>query len=56
MEYENPHNDAMGKLHNQIVKLIDATTLPPAEVTIILRMLANSIESLFAATVMKRRS
>lgn len=34
----------MGLLNNQIAALIDATTLTPAEVTLVLRMLVNSIE------------
>ena len=55
MEYENPHSDRMGELHNSIVTLIDDAELTAPDVAIILRILANSIEKLFAASVMKRR-
>lgn len=43
-EADEARNDAMGLLNNQIAALIDATTLTPAEVTLVLRMLVNSIE------------
>lgn len=39
--------DNMGKLNNNIVKLIDESGLTSPDVAIVLRMLANRIELLF---------
>ena len=55
MEYENPNSEGVGEFHNAIVKLIDEAELPAPDVAMVLRILANSIEKLFAASVMKRR-
>ena len=50
-EADEARNDAMGLLNNQITALIDAATLTPAEVTLVLRMLINSIERWHEAAV-----
>jgi len=43
--------DAMGKLHNQFVELVDGTSLSPPEMIVVLRMLVNHIEQQFEKSV-----
>lgn len=44
-------NDSMGEFHNQLIELVDSTTLSPPEVVAILRMIATNIERLFEISV-----
>ena len=50
-EPEEARNEAMAALNNQITELIDAAPLTPAEVTLVLRTLINSIERCHEAAV-----
>lgn len=40
--------DKMGRLNNQIVELVDKSELTPLEAIVVLRMVANMLEQLFA--------
>jgi hypothetical protein len=52
MKYQNSEkNDSMGEFHNQLIQLVDMTTLSPPEVITILRMIASNIERLFEISV-----
>ena len=52
MEYQDTEkNDSMGEFHNQLIELVDRTTLSPPEVITILRMIATNIERLFEVSV-----
>lgn len=48
---DEARRDEMGKLHNQIVELIDAAALSPPELIVVLRMVANYAEKLFEASI-----
>lgn len=50
-EADEARSDAMALLNNQITELIDAAPLTPAEVTLVLRILINSIERCHEAAV-----
>ena len=50
-EHDEARNEAMAALNNQITELIDAAPLTPAEVTLVLRTLINSIERCHEAAV-----
>lgn len=43
--------DLMGAFHNQVVSIMDATALTPPEAIVVLRMIVNNTEALFAASV-----
>ena len=52
MEYQDQaKNDLMGEFHNQLIQLVDMTTLSPPETITILRMIAANIEKLFETSV-----
>lgn len=42
-----PRVGSMGKLHNDMVELVDKTYLTPPEVAMVLRLLANEIDDAF---------
>lgn len=50
-ETDEARNNAMAALNNEIAELIDTAPLTPAEVTLVLRLLINSIERCHEATV-----
>jgi len=41
----------MGEFYNQVVGLIDGSSLSPPETIVVLRLLANYVEQIFAASV-----
>jgi hypothetical protein len=45
------HKEAMGKLHNDIVVLVDASILSPPEIILLLGMLADEIRQAFETVV-----
>jgi len=56
MKY-NPENiEKMAELHNELVRLVDATDLSPSEVCMVLDMISRNIKVLFEGSVKKERS
>jgi len=49
-----PRMGGMGKLHNDIVALVDQTYLTPPEVTMVLRLLIQEIDRAFEVKVQRR--
>jgi hypothetical protein len=50
-DLSNERKEAMGKLHNELVVLVDASILSPPEIILLLRMLSQEIQQAFETVI-----